>query len=77
MPTVFSHHAGNRMALESTSSLLSDEHLAQLNAWGFTRLHIGVQTLEEPLRHTIGRREKAGVVVKKSYAVLQWGSLRP
>ncbi|MDY0094387.1 MAG: radical SAM protein [Candidatus Vecturithrix sp.] len=60
-------------ALESTSSLLSDEHLAQLNAWGFTRLHIGVQTLEEPLRHTIGRREKAGVVVEKILRSLAMG----
>jgi oxygen-independent coproporphyrinogen-3 oxidase len=60
-------------ALESTSSLLSDEHLAQLKEWGFTRLHIGVQTLEEPLRHTIGRRENADVVIKKILRSLGMG----
>ncbi|GAK58912.1 oxygen-independent coproporphyrinogen III oxidase [Candidatus Vecturithrix granuli] len=60
-------------ALESTSSLLSDEHLAQLKAWGFTRLHIGVQTLEEPLRHIIGRREKAEAVIEKISRSLAMG----
>jgi coproporphyrinogen III oxidase-like Fe-S oxidoreductase len=52
-------------ALESTSSLLTDEHLAKLREWGFTRLHVGVQTLEEPIRGFIGRREKAKVVVER------------
>ena len=60
-------------ALESTSSLLSDEHLAQLKEWGFTRLHIGVQTLQEPLRHTIGRREKAEMVIEKILRSLAMG----
>jgi coproporphyrinogen III oxidase-like Fe-S oxidoreductase len=57
-------------ALESTSSLLTEEHLAQLIDWGFIRLHVGVQTLEEPLREAIGRREKADVVVQRlSHAI--------
>ncbi len=60
-------------ALESTSSLLTDEHLAQLKAWGFSRLHIGVQTLEEPLRHTIGRLEKAEAVIEKISRSLAMG----
>jgi len=60
-------------ALESTSSLLTGEHLTQLKEWGFTRLHIGVQTLEEPLRHTIGRRENADVVIRRILRSLEMG----
>jgi hypothetical protein len=43
-------------ALESTSRLLTKDHLQQLREWGFRRLHCGVQTLEEPLRRRIGRK---------------------
>jgi oxygen-independent coproporphyrinogen-3 oxidase len=49
-------------ALESTSNLLSPEHLDWLAEAGFSRLHVGVQTLEEPLRTRIGRRERAAAV---------------
>lgn len=60
-------------ALESTSSLLSREHLAYLNTLGFTRLHVGVQTLEDPLRKLLGRRETGDVVVEKLAYALEIG----
>lgn len=60
-------------ALESTSSLLTHEHLKQLWLWGFRRLHVGVQTLEDPVRRTIGRREPASGVLEKLSRALQMG----
>ena len=60
-------------AIESTSSLLTDRHLRQLQSLGFTRLHVGVQTLEEPLRHTLGRRETAQGVLQKIRRSLDMG----
>lgn len=52
-------------ALESTSSELTDEMFFQLDALGFTRLHIGVQSLEDPVRRLINRRESAAIVLGK------------
>lgn len=60
-------------AIESTSSLLTDEHLTWLREHGFTRLHVGVQTLEEPLRARIGRRESSPIVLEKLTRVLGMG----
>jgi oxygen-independent coproporphyrinogen-3 oxidase len=60
-------------ALESTSSALTDECLEQLREWGFARLHVGVQTLEERVRRTIGRREPAPVVEEKLARALKRG----
>jgi coproporphyrinogen III oxidase-like Fe-S oxidoreductase len=44
-------------ALESTTSLLEDAHLEWLSSLGFRRLHVGVQTLDDPIRKAIGRKE--------------------
>ena len=52
-------------ALESTGLLLSENHLKWLKNIGFTRLHIGVQTLEEPLRHQIGRKTPTILLMKQ------------
>ena len=60
-------------ALESTSSPLTGEYLEQLHQWGFTRLHVGVQTLEEAVRTTIGRREPARAVAEKLARALERG----
>ena len=60
-------------ALESTSSPLADDYLEQLREWGFTRLHVGVQTLEDPVRQAIGRREAASGVLRKVARALEVG----
>lgn len=60
-------------ALETTAGHLSEKHLASLLALGFRRLHIGVQTLEEPLRQTIGRRLKIATVEERIGTCLQRG----
>jgi len=43
-------------ALESTGMLIDESQLNLLKEWGFRRLHVGIQTLSEPLRQQIGRR---------------------
>jgi radical SAM protein with 4Fe4S-binding SPASM domain len=52
-------------AIESTSSLSSEIHLTELSRLGFTRLHVGVQTLEEPLRKQIGRTESTALILAR------------
>jgi coproporphyrinogen III oxidase-like Fe-S oxidoreductase len=52
-------------ALESTTAALTDDKLALLNALGFTRLHIGIQSLQDEVRTRINRRELSGVVLEK------------
>jgi len=60
-------------ALESTSSLLTAAHLHWLQKLGFTRLHVGVQTLQDPIREIIGRRDDAASVLQKLLRSLQLG----
>ena len=58
------------LALESTSSDLNKTVLDKLWKIGFTRLHVGVQTLSDPIRKAIGRRESGEAVLEKlRYAV--------
>ena len=58
------------LALESTSSDLNEKVLDELRKLGFTRLHIGVQSLRDPVRRAIGRRETGAQVLQKiRYAV--------
>ncbi len=57
-------------ALESTASDLSPTMLACLDALGFTRLHVGVQSLDDGLRPALGRRlPSAGVLAAIERAV--------
>jgi coproporphyrinogen III oxidase-like Fe-S oxidoreductase len=60
-------------ALESTSSELTDEMFSLLDALGFTRLHVGVQSLDDPVRRLINRREPATVVLEKISRALKMG----
>lgn len=52
-------------AIETTASLLKPNQLSILQELGFKRLHVGVQTLEEPLRKYIGRRETTRQVLER------------
>ena len=60
-------------ALESTSSELTDEMFSSLDALGFTRLHIGVQSLEDHVRRIIDRREPAAIVLDKIARAVEMG----
>jgi len=60
-------------ALESTTSELDDEMLSLLDALGFTRLHVGVQTLQDAVRRRINRREPAADVLAKIAGAVERG----
>ncbi len=61
------------LAIESTSRLLSDDHLTRLLELGFSRLHVGVQTLNNSIRLKIGRREKSNIVISKLNKAIRSG----
>ncbi len=63
LQAAFAVHQETEWALESTTSLLTPEHLAYLRALGFTRLHVGIQTLEDPIRRLLRRRETAAAAL--------------
>ncbi len=66
----FKVDAGTEFAIETTSSYLNENVLDELRKTGFTRLHIGVQSLQDPIRKVIGRRESGQQVLEKiRYAV--------
>jgi len=71
--TAFAVSDRTEWALESTSSLLTNEHLDQLRQCGFSRLHVGVQTLDNSIRRVIGRRQPADKVVERLAAALAKG----
>lgn len=52
-------------ALECTASQLTARGLAGMAALGFTRLHVGVQSLEDSLRKMIGRRYQGRTVLRR------------
>jgi len=52
-------------ALESASSELTEGMLSSLDELGFTRLHVGVQSLQDDVRQAINRREPATAVLEK------------
>ncbi|MGQ9600186.1 MAG: radical SAM protein [Anaerolineae bacterium] len=60
-------------ALESTVSELSPEMMTHLNELGFTRLHVGVQSLEDPIRRIIHRRAPAHLVLERLVAAIETG----
>jgi coproporphyrinogen III oxidase-like Fe-S oxidoreductase len=60
-------------ALESTSSELTEEMFSTLDGLGFTRLHVGVQTLQDDVRRIINRREMAAVVLEKIARAVDMG----
>ena len=69
----FGTHARTEWALESTSRLLDEKHLDLLSHLDFTRVHVGVQTLDPALRRTLGRREPPRRVIERIEACLERG----
>ncbi|MBN1933368.1 MAG: radical SAM protein [Anaerolineae bacterium] len=60
-------------ALESTAFELNDSMFSVLDSLGFTRLHIGVQSLQDQVRRNINRREPANVVLEKIAGAVSMG----
>ncbi|MFM7842970.1 MAG: coproporphyrinogen-III oxidase family protein [Planctomycetota bacterium] len=69
----FGHTPSTEWALESTTSQLSPENLQHLKTLGFTRLHIGVQSLDQRIRKIIGRQEPTEQVLQKIVLALDYG----
>jgi len=66
-------HAKTEWALESTSRILGRRHLEWLLERGFRRLHVGVQTLENPVRRVIGRHGDAELPLERLGSALSLG----
>ena len=58
-------HSNTEWALESTTSMLTRERIMLLRELGFTRLHAGVQTLEDDVRPNLGRRDHTDQVLER------------
>lgn len=69
----FAVTAATEWALESPVRLLDDAHLCRLRQLGFTRIHSGVQTLEEPLRRRIGRQDPPRLVLERLVRAMEMG----
>lgn len=59
----FADGPATEWALESTASDLTPAMLVHLEALGFTRLHVGVQTLQDEVRRKLGRQASAAAVL--------------
>ena len=62
-------------ALETTSSALEDTGLDLLEGLDFKRIHVGVQSLEDPLRRLLKRSEPAQVVLEKIRRTVKRGGI--
>jgi coproporphyrinogen III oxidase-like Fe-S oxidoreductase len=60
-------------ALESTTAELTDEMFSVLADLRFTRLHLGLQSLEDPVRRLINRQESTVVVLEKIARAVKMG----
>jgi coproporphyrinogen III oxidase-like Fe-S oxidoreductase len=60
-------------ALESTVESLTDEMIRTMHELGFRRLHLGVQSLQEPVRQAIKRRRPVAEVLQTIEKTLSLG----
>ena len=61
------------LALESTTSELTGRTIESLTHMGFSRLHLGVQSLDDQVRQFIGRREPGSMVLEKISRAVDFG----
>ncbi|MFH1136959.1 MAG: radical SAM protein [Pseudomonadota bacterium] len=52
-------------AVEITGRLMTPERLERLRRWGFSRLHVGVQSLDDSVRARLGRRDAGAELLGK------------
>lgn len=69
----FAADSTTEWALESTASALTAEMLACLGALGFTRLHVGVQSLQDEVRRLLYRRFTAASTLATLAACVERG----
>ncbi|MDO8847299.1 MAG: radical SAM protein [Coriobacteriia bacterium] len=68
-------HGETEWALETTSRLLDEANLEFLGTLGFTRIHVGVQSLQPQLRRILGRRKQPHEVLERIAACLERGGV--
>ncbi|MBN1139347.1 MAG: radical SAM protein [Anaerolineae bacterium] len=69
----FAVQPATEWALESTAAELAPEMLSGLDALGLTRLHVGVQTLDDPIRHALNRQTQGGVALDRIARAIERG----
>ncbi len=69
----FNLSSQTELAIETTAGRMGRNGLAALKNWGFSRIHVGVQTLDDPMRKTLGRRTEAADVIKRINNALDMG----
>lgn len=69
----FCFSSKTELAFETTSSMLTEEILVSFNQLGFSRIHIGVQSLQEDVRKKIGRQESPKTVLEKIRCAVRFG----
>jgi coproporphyrinogen III oxidase-like Fe-S oxidoreductase len=69
----FSTHEGTEWAIETSCRCLDKEHTDQLHRLGFTRIHVGLQTLQPRIRVLLGRRVPADTALSRIAACLESG----
>ncbi len=69
----FASGAETEWALESTVSDLAPEMVSCLKELGFTRLHLGVQTLQDEVREMLNRRATAAAVLSTIRDAVEMG----
>ena len=62
-------------ALETTSSALDEPGQELLEQMDFTRIHVGVQTLDDPLRRLLKRGEEGEAVLEKIRGTIRRGGV--
>jgi coproporphyrinogen III oxidase-like Fe-S oxidoreductase len=70
---VFGDSPSCEWALETTTSSVIDDSISTWQDGGFSRIHLGVQTLNDDLRRRIGRHEDAATVLEKIGKLLDAG----
>ena len=60
-------------AIESTGMLIDKDQLNLLKQLDFRRLHVGVQTLSDPLRQKIGRKANSKTVIRHLNSAMKAG----
>lgn len=71
----FPNSVGSEWALETTSSDLTPDRVKMLQELNFTRIHIGVQSLDDPVRGLLARREGGQTVIEKIAQLVDAGNI--
>lgn len=69
----FAADKGTEWAIETNCRCLDEEHVGQLARLGFTRIHVGAQTLRPRLRTLLGRRDAPETALARIRACVDRG----